>query len=105
MVNYYCSFSHPHMMTESFRASPLDLPDAPRARAEIVPGTESHLALAPTEVIKVKPHKQWGDKTILLYFQVNADVHHHHPSEAEQREEKCDSDQSDNTESDEWTYL
>ena len=41
------------MMTESFRASPLDLPDAPRARAEIVPGTESHLALSPTEVIKV----------------------------------------------------
>ena len=40
----------------------------------------------------------------ILYFQVNADVHRHH-NEAQQREEKSDSDQSDNTESDEWTYL
>ena len=41
------------MVNESFRASPLDLPDAPPARAEVVPGTESHLAPSPSETIKV----------------------------------------------------
>ena len=40
-----------------------------------------------------------------LYFQVNVDVHNHHHSEAQQRGGKSDSDQSDNTESDEETYL
>ena len=40
-----------------------------------------------------------------FFFQVNVDVHHQHHSEAQQGEEKADSDQGDGTESDEWTYL
>ena len=53
-LNNSCfSFSHPQLgSSNSFRPSPLDLPDAPRVLTETVPGTES--LPRPADVIKVR---------------------------------------------------